>query len=258
VSAVTGDASFGPNLTRLAAKLAPENGDPDAKRRWLIQWVMNPNIHHPRTRMPITHLSVPEAADVAAWLLNQKVTDWKGEELAVPDHELLKKLAHVFLLKAPGLKPEEVDDVLKTAADGKYQGLPAARVKQFDVESDERELKGPLDEDQLKWYIGKKSISRLGCFGCHEIPGFETAKPIGTPLNDWGKKDPERLAFEDVIAYVRDRIDQGAKEKSEAGENKNGYILVNKLSDINAKGPAFEGNQEGYERYFMEALEHHQ
>ena len=36
------------------------------------------------------------------------------------------------------------------------------------------------------------------------MPGFETAKPIGTALNDWGKKDPERLAFEDADAYVRD------------------------------------------------------
>ena len=36
------------------------------------------------------------------------------------------------------------------------------------------------------------------------MPGFETAKPIGTALNDWGKKDPERLAFEDVDIFVRD------------------------------------------------------
>ena len=58
--------------------------------------------------------------------------------------------------------------------------------------------------DKLEWYIGKKAIGRLGCYGCHDVPGFETAKPIGTALNDWGKKDPERLAFEDADAYVRD------------------------------------------------------
>ena len=64
--------------------------------------------------------------------------------------------------------------------------------------------KGRSRTDKLERYIGNKSISRLGCYGCHDLPGFETAKPVGTALNDWGKKDPERLAFEDADAYVRD------------------------------------------------------
>ena len=44
-------------------------------------------------------------------------------------------------------------------------------------------------------YLGERTISRLGCFGCHTIPGFENAKPIGTALNDWGVKNPARLEF---------------------------------------------------------------
>ena len=42
----------------MAAKITPEVGDRGASRRWLIQWVLNPTIYHPRTRMPITHLDV--------------------------------------------------------------------------------------------------------------------------------------------------------------------------------------------------------
>ena len=61
---------------------------------------------------------------------------------------------------------------------------------------------GPGDQHSERWHAGKKAITRLGCFGCHDIPGFEMAKPIGTPLNDWGKKNPDTLAFEDVLAYV--------------------------------------------------------
>ena len=45
-------------------------------------------------------------------------------------------------------------------------------------------------------YVGRRSISKFGCFGCHDIPGYEDAKPIGTGLADWGRKDPSRLAFE--------------------------------------------------------------
>ena len=40
-------------------------------------------------------------------------------------------------------------------------------------------------ERQLE-YVARRSLSRYGCFGCHDIPGYETAKPIGTPLAELG------------------------------------------------------------------------
>ena len=51
-------------------------------------------------------------------------------------------------------------------------------------------------------YLGEKTISRLGCFGCHTIPGFENAKPIGTALNDWGIKNPARLDYGHIAEYL--------------------------------------------------------
>ncbi len=76
-------ADFAPDLSRVAAKIAPKTGDPKedatARRLWVVQWVLNPNIYHPRTQMPITHLTVQQACDVADWLLSQEV---KPEELA--------------------------------------------------------------------------------------------------------------------------------------------------------------------------------
>ena len=38
--------------------------------------------------------------------------------------------------------------------------------------------KGELSPDKLRWYVGKRAVGRLGCYGCHDVPGFETAKPI--------------------------------------------------------------------------------
>ena len=68
-----------------------------------------------------------------------------------------------------------------------------------DLTRDEIALKDKTsDENALKFYLGKKAVSRLGCFGCHDIPGFESAKSIGVGLNDWGKKPADRLAFEDI------------------------------------------------------------
>ena len=65
------------------------------------------------------------------------------------------------------------------------------------------EKKLTLDEKLL--YLGEKTISRLGCFGCHTIPGFENAKPIGTALNDWGIKLPARLDFGHIKEYLTDQ-----------------------------------------------------
>ncbi len=64
-------------------------------------------------------------------------------------------------------------------------------------------------------YLGEKTISRLGCFGCHNIPGFEDAKPIGTPLNGWGLKSPTKLDFAHIVEFLDDhrtKTDEGEYE----------------------------------------------
>src|SRR5262249_38287818 len=37
--------------------------------------------------------------------------------------------------------------------------------------------------------------SRYGCFGCHLIPGFEKAPPIGTDLSEEGSKPADLLLY---------------------------------------------------------------
>src|SRR6185437_13167989 len=83
-------------------------------------------------------------------------------------------------------------------------GIPAERLKALARDAEEHKLlAGKVTREDLLWYVGKKAIGRQGCYACHDIPGFETAKPIGVALNDWGKKDPERLAFEDAETFAR-------------------------------------------------------
>jgi mono/diheme cytochrome c family protein len=249
--AVASSANFAPNLSRIAAKIAPEVGDGKdveaAKRRWLVQWIMNPTVYHPRTMMPITHLSADDAADVAEWLLSQEVKDWTEPDPAAPPRHDLVALARVYLAKAPGMTSQDVDDFLP--AQGDAPGIPQERlalIRDQTPDADELQLAGPVTDDKLKWYIGRKSITRLGCFGCHDVPGFETAKPVGTALNDWGKKDPERLAFEDADIYAR-----------------LAYHIVPERND--PKDPAkpaadwhAKDGKEPVEKIFYEALEHHQ
>jgi mono/diheme cytochrome c family protein len=243
VPAVASEADFAPNLSQLAAKIAPERYDPklgieEAKRRWLIQWIFNPKVHHPRTRMPYTHLTPAEAADVAAWLLAQKVEGWDQPNVPEPDSNVLTELAKVYLLKAPGITRLDVEGILQKEGDAR-KGLSKERVDPLPLDADERELAGPLTDNKLKWYIGRKAITRLGCFGCHEVPGFATAKPIGTPLNDWGKKDPERLAFEDIVAYVQDH-----------------YHFTDSAQEENVDARAAEKGKPPYEQFYLQALHH--
>ncbi len=239
IAAVVGEAHFGPNLSRIAAKIG--GGNKDAGRRWLVQWILNPNVHFPRTRMPITHLTPEEAGLVADWLLSQDAKDWNPDDVPAPTVDTLKDLARVYLKKAPGVSPLEVDGVLeKGFADER------TRAPLMAPDADEQALKGDLTPEKLKYYIGKKSISRLGCFGCHEIPGFEFAKPVGTPLNDWGKKDPARLAFEDAAAFVKDTYHVAELRDDPKDPTK-------PAKEWEAK----EGKRP-YEKFFADSLGHHQ
>src|SRR5205085_768050 len=51
---------------------------------------------------------------------------------------------------------------------------------------------------------GKEHIARYGCFGCHDIKGFENAQKIGTELSEHGRKDPNLLDFGDVKYFTHD------------------------------------------------------
>lgn len=241
IPAVKGDAHFGPNLSRIAAKLGAKPGDGSA-RKWLIQWIKNPTFHHPRTFMPVTHLDDAQAADVAAWLLSQEAKDWTAPEVPAPAIDDLKNLARVWLAKSE--TSIVVDDILPP----KQGELAADKIQQIldptsagGIPSDQK-IGEKLDvEGKLKLYVGRKALNQLGCFGCHDIPGFEQAKPIGTPLNDWGKKDPERLAFEDVSAYAE----------------KHYYEVETKVNEKGHGYPKKDG-KDSYEKFFLEALKHHQ
>jgi mono/diheme cytochrome c family protein len=245
--AVSSKAQFAPNLSQTAAKIAPENGDADGKWRWLIQWITNPSVYHPRTRMPVTHLSKDEAAEIAAWLMSQPVKDY-AKDPETPSTETLSHLAGIWLEKATdqlvaedilarqGLSPDQEKAMRAQKPDADELRLAQSRADSWD--------------DKLKWYVGKKAISQLGCYGCHDIPGFETSKPIGTPLNDWGKKDPERLAFEDVLDYAQ----------------KHNHIVMQRDNPRDPKQPSMDWrvvedngqNKRPYEEFFYEALAHRQ
>jgi cbb3-type cytochrome oxidase cytochrome c subunit len=238
VASVGSAASFGPELSRVAAKLVPAVGKKEG-RRWLVQWLLNPNVHSPRTRMPITHLTVADANDVASWLLAQPATGWEPADPPKPDLASLKALARVYLAKAPGFTHTDRDAYLPATGDA--PGIPKDRLAALPRDAEERRLEaGKVTRDALLWYVGRKAIGRQGCYACHDIPGFETAKPIGVALNDWGKKDPERLAFEDAETFARTHYNLVPSRKTRL--------------DVQARRKALLGSMTEYLKKQVEAL----
>src|SRR5207248_678555 len=57
-----------------------------------------------------------------------------------------------------------------------------------------------LDANARQIELGRRAISRYGCFSCHDIKGFETAQSIGTDLSEEGTKLVTRLDF----AFISD------------------------------------------------------
>jgi mono/diheme cytochrome c family protein len=235
--AMMGEAQFGPNLSQLKAKLGKSAGHLPSARVWLRHWINNPHMHSPRSRMPITHLTKEEVADVAEWLLTQEPSDlgkdWNSTAIAEPDPKDYENLARVYLKRL--LPADYMEKFLKK------EKLDENVIR--DLPGDEQVLfKTKMETEDLKFYLGKKAVGRLGCYGCHDVPGFESSKPIGTGLMDWGKKKSDKLAFEDVARYIKEH-----------------YKAEPSLKDKDGKPlPALIDGKMPYEQFFIDAVGAHQ
>lgn len=247
-------AEFGPNLSKIAAKLKPGADG----FNWLYTWIREPERHHPRTKMPDLFLdpvkqadgsSIDPAADIAEYLLT---TGEKGkyDPIEITDAEL-DTLVEMLLWRRKTVSPEQAKNVMK---DRKY---PLARET---VKGDEIELVAETadakftDEEWRKRkmnYLGRVTISRYGCYGCHDIPNFETARPIGTALQDWGLKDPSRLAPEHIEEYLHHH---GEPDGSSTRERVESAIKKAATGDFNNHE---EEEKELGAAFFYESLLHH-
>ncbi len=135
---------------------------------WIFDWVRNPKHYNPATYMPNLRLTDQQAADVASYLVTLKGA--AGDP--------------------PKAKPDQAasDAVL---LDYMKNVMPFEEAK--------AEM-AKLSPEQRQIELGKRAISRYGCFSCHDIKGFEHAQSIGTDLSEEGSKLVTRLDF----AFITD------------------------------------------------------
>jgi len=200
-------SNHGPELSRIGAKMA---SNPNGKA-WLYSWLREPARYHSKTLMPNVLLepeTLPDgtvsdpAADATAYLM-QSTDDWRPEDvpsaasLTAEEREALDELALLYLKERfPTVRAQSILE----------KGLAE---DQATMRGDERMLvglDGPARDETLLHYVGKKTIAKLACYSCHDIPGFEDAKPAGAALADWGRKDASRIAFEQVSHFVMHQL----------------------------------------------------
>ncbi len=146
---------FGPNLFGLGSKVS---------NRWLFHWLKNPNQYFPETVMPRLRLSDREASDITSYLLSMNNNDFDMLPLPNSNKEVLDELTYDYLKR----------NMSRAEADAKLAGMSSIKKNEF---------------------LGEKLIGRYGCFGCHNISGFEDAQQIGTELSDEGSKLLARFDF---------------------------------------------------------------
>jgi len=153
-------AAQGPNLINLGSKTSAE---------WVYKWVKDPTKYWPDTKMPNLRLSDLEAKDITAYLMS--FTDSEFEAI-----------------ESPEIDADELDAITSGWLNKMYPETDAtARLTEMDY------------HDKVE-YVADKSIRYYGCFGCHEIPGYEGSKPIGTELTTEGSKPVGKLDF----GYIHD------------------------------------------------------
>ena len=145
----------GPSLAGLGSKV---------NREFLFNWVKNPKHYWPDTFMPNLRLTDQEAADVTSYLMALRNPEFESQLVPQADPAALDEIALEFLRTR---LPDQL-------AQERLDSMPA--------------------EEKLT-YSGENLIRRYGCFGCHEISGFENAQKIGVDLSDWGSKMVTRLDF---------------------------------------------------------------
>ena len=131
---------------------------------WIANWVTNPRDVWPESKMPDLRLSDSEVADITAYLVSLKNPEWEAKPAPQTDAQALDDVVFEFLRS--------------TSTEAKAKTDLAA-----------------MNTDQKNLYAGEKLIGRYGCYGCHSVPGFETAQPIGTELTEAGSKLISQLDF---------------------------------------------------------------
>lgn len=151
-----------PELSGVATKLLHGRTREEAKA-WLYDWLRNPTHYSDYTIMPRFRLSEQEALDLSAYLLQQQHPSFEPQHFEV-DEQMVDAL------------------LINLQKNAISEGAARDRVAAMSLE-------------EKQFDLGNRMIQHYGCFGCHQIPGFDSSLAVSANLSAYGVKDPHKLDF---------------------------------------------------------------
>lgn len=133
---------------------------------WLVSWLKKPSHYQEDTIMPSFRLTDQEANDITAYLMSLKNEAFAG-------------------LKFPEMDKELRDQILVQDYLSAFDTIEVAKEKLAKMSDQERTIE-----------LGRRSVSKYGCYSCHNINGFsDDLPPIGPELTKVGSKPIEQFGF---------------------------------------------------------------
>lgn len=214
---------IGPDLRRIGDKAHPQ---------WLGRWLRNPRDYLPRTRMPNFGLTDEEVTTLQRFLLAQHDPQ-PPAEFGVPRSEKLIAEGQTLFRESRcischavegrgGTLAPELSRVASKVRPGWLYGFlkepkrhfPGTKMPQYRFTERQllalvayivdafQESDWPAPE-KLERFVatdadlsaGRTLVRKYGCYGCHDILGFEKVTKVGTELNAFADKEVERLDF---------------------------------------------------------------
>jgi len=124
----------------------------------------DPSSYHLQTKMPNLRISDQEAADIAEFLIQDHNKLFEMKSVPAFDEDIVNEIVLDFMSKLEPTKSAE------------------AKMKTMTL-------------DEKFHFAGQKLIGQYGCYACHDIKGFEDAKPIGPELTEEGSKSLHKFDF---------------------------------------------------------------
>jgi cytochrome c2 len=157
----------GPNLINTGSKVSAG---------WLYDWIRDPKQYAPDTRMPDLRLTDQQAADVTAYLMASRNPAYEQAGMPEIDGAVRDELVLSYLQNT--------------------QTIERSQATLESMSGHERDV-----------YLGRETIQKYGCWGCHDLQGFELAKPIGVELTEEGSKSLHQFDFGHVHEVPHTRQD---------------------------------------------------